>query len=132
MDDTIVIKPVATVTLDTTGISFPRIRSETADKLRRYYDELYSSILRIAHQLPNAKRTKQRSLVALDTERSRIDASAIVIRTDKSTLALQITRDPLTTNAEIVNDFKNLVGALSETRNSVAFALLNAVLNGEE
>lgn len=135
MDDTVVIKPLVSVTLDTTGISFPRVQSDNqSEHLRRSitaFDEYSPSVLRIAHQPITAKRNRQRSLIAFDQDFGRVDSSDILIRTDKLTVALQISKDPGVLSSEALASFNFLVGALTETRGGVPFALLKSILNGE-
>lgn len=134
MDDTITLKKLATNTLAETVVSFPRVRSEGSEAVRRSLQDgaLNPNTLRIAHQPISAKRSKQRSLCALDKTFSRVDGLGNVLSTDECTVALQFSRTAGVTDAEFVVQLEKLIGLLVETRNTVSYAVAKQLYNTEE
>jgi hypothetical protein len=102
--------------------------------LRRNSDDssgLSPRTLRIGHQVFSAKRDKQRSLLAYEHVRARLNAeSGVVVGYDTCAHSWQSTRTRGITNVEYLEDLKMLQGAIAMEIDDVDYAIAREMYNG--
>jgi len=128
MNDQLTVKKILTNTistdeLDTTSRSFARVvSSRTGEYLRRstHIGSMSPTDLRVSHQARTAGNNIQRSLIAVDQTLTRLDTSSNPIGKTRFKVALQTDIPDDVSQAEWLEAFALLIGALLETDAAIA------------
>lgn len=134
MNDTLLVKKILTSTigtsqLDATVRSFPRVASSSySDQSRQslHVGTMSPTVLRVAHVLRSNKNAKQRSLFQIKQTLTRLDASSNPIKVTDFDVAIQTNIPADVTQAEWLEAFALLIGAILDSDAALAKALFNA------
>ena len=136
MVDTITAQKILTNTidsgeLDATVRSFPRTVSPSVNDAKRqsiHLGSLSPTVLRVAHTARSSTNKKQRSLMQIQQQLTRLDALSNPVSVTAFDIAIQTNIPADVTQAEWLEAFSLLIGALLAGDAALAKALYNGEL----